>query len=221
MARRPHRGTERNPASHHQGEVAAAAEVVRRVTTLADLDHRLSRLTWSEIGLADEGPTQVDAGRRRNRFAALRPEVAAGRTTLSRRTRVRALTCLLHEVGGLRAELAAKGRLTVPQLTRVRRVFGGHPGPLRDYFVGVAGPSGQASSTMSDALAIEETLLVGILKVVRRVPDPVPPLKLGRIRWLSIRQLLRLSAAARHELREHMLVLGLAVHFCETNPPRS
>jgi hypothetical protein len=195
--------------------------VVRRAITLAELDHRLSRLRWSEIGLAEKGPTNVDAGRRRNRFAALRPEVAAGRTTLSRRTRVRALTCLLHEVRGLRAELAAKGRLTVPQLTRVRRVFGGHPGPLRDYFVGLAGPSGQASSTMSDALASEEALLVEILELVRRVPDPVPPLKLGRIRGLSIRQLLRLAAAARHELREHMLILGLAVHCCETNPPRS
>src|SRR5439155_9500111 len=106
----------------------------------------------------------------------------------------------LHEVRGLRAELAAKDRLTVPQLTRVRRVFGGHPGPLRDYFVGFVGPSGQASSIMNDALATEEALLVGILKVVRRVPDPVPPLKLGRIRWLSIRQLLRLWGAARHEL---------------------
>jgi len=74
---------------------------------------------------------------------------------------------------------------------------------------------------MRDALAIEEGLLVRTLKIVRRVPDPVPRLTVGQIRGLSTPQLLRLLTAAQHEHREHRLLLGLAAHFCETNPPRS
>jgi hypothetical protein len=201
-------------------QVRAAEAAVRRAMTLAELAHGLSRLTWSEIGLADQGPTPLDGGRSRNRFAALRPEVAAGRTALSRRTRVRAMTHLLREIRGLRAELAAKGWLTVTQLTHVRRVFGSYPDPLRDNFADLSGRSDQAS-TMLDALAIEEGLLVVMLKMVRRVPDPVPLLDLEQIRRLSIRQLLRLWAVARHEFNDHMLVLGLAAHSYETNPLRS
>jgi hypothetical protein len=146
--------------------------------------------------------------------------MAAGRTTLARTTRVRALRYLLREVQGLRAELAAKGRLTVPQLARARWIFGAHPGPLRDYFGSVAGRSGQTASAMLDALTIEEGLLVRTLKIVRRVPDPVTRLAFGRLRRLSIRQLLRLIATAQREVREGMQLLGLA-QFYETNPPRN
>jgi hypothetical protein len=222
--RQPSRGTARKTGSPHRvlGQAAAAENALRQAITLAGLDHRLSRLTWFEIGLAVEGPTPFDgsAGRRRNRFAALRPEIAAGRTTLSRVSRVRALTYLLHEVRGLRAELGAKGRLTVTQLTRVRWVFGGHSGPLRDYFIDAAERSDQPSSAMRDALAIEEGLLVRTLKIVRRVPDPLPRLTVGQIRGLSTPQLLRLLTAAHHEQREYRLLLGLVAHFCETNPRR-
>ena len=124
--------------------------------------------------------------------------MAVGRTTLARATRLRALTYLLREVQGLRTELAAKGRLTVTQLTRARWVFGGHPGPLRDYFGSLAGRSGQTASAL-DALTIEEGLLVRTLKIVRRVPDPVTRLAAGRLRQLSIRQLLRLLATSRRK----------------------
>ena len=88
-------------------------------------------------------------------------ETAAGRTMLSRVTRVRALTYLLHEVRGLRA--------------RARREEATHSYP-------VDVRSNQTSSAMRDALAIEEGLLVCTLKIVRRVPDPAPRLTVGQIR---------------------------------------
>jgi hypothetical protein len=68
-------------------------------------------------------------------------------------------------------------------------------------------------SALYDALTTEEAFLVETLEAVQRVPDPVLPLKPGQMRWLSVRQLACLSAAARHELREHVLVLGLGAHF--------
>lgn len=225
MASRTNRSPAGKRASTPQASwsVPAAEEALRQAIALAELDDRLSRLTWFEIGLAAEGPPSLEGGawRRRNRFAALHPDMAAGRTTLARATRVRALTYLLREVQGLRTELAAKGQLTVTQLTRARWVFGGHPGPLRDYFGSLAGRSGQTASAMLDALTIEEGLLVRTLKIVRRVPDPVTRLAAGRLRRLSIRQLLRLLTAAQHEQREHMLLLGLAARFYETNPPQN
>jgi len=72
---------------------------------------------------------------------------------------------------------------------------------------------------MLEPLTIEEGLLVETLKLVRRVPDPVPRLTGGQIRGLSTRDLLRVLTAARHEQREHVLLLRLATHFYETNPP--
>ena len=224
MASRTNRNPTGKKASTRQASwsVPAAEEALRLAIAMVELDHRLSRLTWFEIGLAAEGPTPLDGGawRRRNRFAALQPDRAAGRTTLARATRVRALRYLLREVQGLRTELAAKGRLTATQLTRARWIFGGHPGPLRDYFGSVAGRSGQTASAMLNALTIEEGLLVGTLKIVRRVPDPVTRLAAGQIRRLSIRQLLHLLATAQREVREGTQLLGLA-HFYETNPPRN
>src|SRR2546427_588933 len=83
------------------------------------------------------------------------------------------------------------GRLTVTQQTRARWLFGGHPGPLRDYFASVAGRSGQTASAMLDALTMEEGLLVRTLKLARRVPDSVTWLAPGRLRRLSLRQLIR------------------------------
>jgi hypothetical protein len=224
MARRPSRSTAGNGASPPGASwrTLAAEQPRRQAVTLAELDDRLSRLTWFGSSLAAERLAALDGGlgRRRNRFAAGCPEIAAGRTGLPRATRVRGLTYLLREVQGLQAELAAKGRLTGTQLTRVRRVFGGHPGPLRDYFVGLAGRSGQASGAMLTALTVEEGLLVQTLKIVRRAPDPVPPLTAGQMRRLSIGQLARLLAAAHRGQREGLLLLGLAAHFYETNPPR-
>ena len=129
------------------------------------------------------------------------------------------MTYLLHEVRGLRAELIAKQRLTLAQLTRARWVFGAHPGPIQDYFVSFAGRSDQGSSGLLDPLAIEEGSLVQTLKLVRRVPDPVSQLTVGQVRRLSIRGLLRVSPAARHGQRELVLLLRLAAHFYETSPP--
>jgi hypothetical protein len=216
MARATKRGTARRKASRRRGswEPAAAEEAVRRAITLGELDQRLSHLTWLEIGFLEEKSTAIDAGRRRNRFARLGPEIEAGRKMLSRRTRVRALTYLVREVRALRATLAAKGVLTASELMRAARAFG------RDPLHASADRSDQAWSALHDALATEEALLVETLKTVKRVPDPVLPLKPGQMRWFSVRQLVRLSAAARYEFREHMLVLWLAAHFCETNPPR-
>src|SRR5262245_34953463 len=221
MARATNRGTARRKASrrHASWEPAAAEAAVRRTVELIDLDRRLSHLTWFEIGLPEERPTAIDVGRRRNRFATLGPETAAGRKTLSRVTRVRALTYLLREVRGLRASLTANGYLTVTELMRACRAFGSDPSPLRDHLHGCADRSDQAWSAMHDALAAEE-LLIETIKAVRSVPDPVPLLKPGHMRWLSLRQLASLSAAARYEFREHMLVLRLAAHYYETNPPQ-
>ncbi len=227
MASRTSRSPAGKRASQASWSVRAAEEALRQAITLVELDDelddRLSRLTWFEIGLAAERPTPLDGGtwRRRNRFATLRPDGAAGRTTLARATRVRALRYLLREVQGLRTELAAKGRLTVTQLTRARWLFGGHPGPLRDYFASVAGRSGQTAPAMLDALTIEEGLLIRTLKLMRRVPDSVAWLAPGRLRRLSFRQLVRLLAAARRELREATLLFELAVRFCETKPPQN
>jgi DNA-binding transcriptional ArsR family regulator len=187
---------------------------------LGEIDRRLSHLTWFEIGLPEGPPTAIDAGRRRNRFATLGQEITAGRKMLSRVTRVRALRYLLSEVRGLRATLAAKGELTVTELTRADRAFGGDRSPLRDHLDGLARRLDQAWSALHDALTSEEALLIDTIKTVRRVPDPVPPLKPGQMRWLSFRQLARLSAAARYQFREDMLVMFLAVHFYETKPPR-
>jgi hypothetical protein len=218
MATRTNRGERHKKASDQRSrERSAGEEVVGRAITLANLDRRLSSLTWSEIGLLVEGPTAIDAGRRRNRFAALGPEIAAGRNALSRPTRVRALTYLGQEVRGLRAKLAVNGRLTGTELARVGRAFGGPAGPLRDHLHGLAGRSDRAWAALDDALATEEAWLAQMLKVVQRVPDPVPPLKPGHMRWLSIRHLLRLWAAARHELRETTLVFTLAADY-ETKP---
>ena len=187
-----------------------------------ELDRRLSRLTWFEVGLWVWRPTPFDRGaeRRRNRFAALRLDVMAGRTSLSRATRVRAVKYLLREVQDLRAGLAGKGWLTGIQLARLRWIFGGHPCPVWDYFVDLAGRSGQTSAAMLAALTIEEGRLVGTLKIVRRVPDPVPRLTAGQMQRLSTGQLLRLFAAAQREQREGMLLVGLAAGIYETNPPR-
>lgn len=223
--RRRNRGAAGKRAYPRQApcQVPAAEEALRQTIRLAELDHRLSRLTWFEIGLAAERPTRLDRlpGRRRNRFAALHPEISADRTTFSRVTRVRALTYLLHEVRGLRADLTAKQQLTLAQLARVRWVFGGHPGPLQDYFVSSAGRSDQGASSLLDPLAVEEGLLVQTLKLVRRVPDPVPRLSVSQIRGLSTRHLLGLLTAGRREQNEHILLLGLVAHFYETNPPRN
>jgi thioredoxin-like negative regulator of GroEL len=73
---------------------------------------------------------------------------------------------------------------------------------------------------MLTALTIEKGRLAQTLKIVRRVPDPVPRLAAEEMRRLSTGQLLRLVVAAQHEQREGMLLLELAAHFCETNPPR-
>jgi len=194
--------------------------VLREVVTLTELDQRLSRLTWFGSSLAAERLAALDGGMgcRRNRFEA--PEIATGRTGLPRATRLRGLTYLLREVQGLRAELATKGRLTATQLARLRRVFGGYPGPLRDYFVGGAGGAGPASGALLTALRLEEGRLGQTLKIVRRAPDPVPDLTARQLRQLSNRQLLRLLAAAVRENREGLPLVRLATHFYETNPPR-
>jgi hypothetical protein len=221
MGRRPSRKTAGSGASAPGASWRPAAErVLREVVTLAELDRRLSRLTWFGRSLAAErlAPLDGGVGSRRNRFEA--PEIAAGRTGLPRATRVRGLTYLLREVQALRAELAATGRLTATQLARLRRVFGGHPGPLRDYFVGGAGGSGPASGALLTALRIEEGRLGQTLKIVRRQPEPVPELTAGQIRRLSIGQVVRILTAAHREQREGLLLVRLAAHFYETNPPR-
>jgi hypothetical protein len=215
------RGTTRKKSSSRwrSAELAAAEEFVRRASTLAELDWRLSHLTWWEIGLAEERPTAIAAGRRRNRYATLAPEISATRKTLSRLTRVRAVTYLLREVRDLRAKLIAEGQLTMTELTRAGRAFGPQPEALRKHLEASADRADQAWSALHDALATEEAVLVETLKTVKRVPDPVLPLRPDQLRWLTVRQLLRLLAAAQYEFREHMLVLRLAAHFYETNPP--
>lgn len=222
MATATKRGTARRKESrgHVSWGPAAAEEAVQRTMALSEIDRRLSHLTWFEIGLPEGPPTTIDAGRRRNRFATLAPEIAPGGKTLSRVTRVRALKYLLREVRGLRATLAAKGQLTIPDLTRAVRAFGRDPLPLRDHLHASAGRSDLAWLALHDALMSEEALLIDTIKTVRRDPDAVPLLKPGQMRWLSLRQLARLSAAARYQFREDMLVLFLAAHFYETKPPR-
>jgi hypothetical protein len=144
----------------------------------------------------------------------------ADHTALSRATRVGAVEYLLGEMQSLRAELAAKGRLTVTQLVRLRWIVGGHPGPVRDYFIGLAGRSAQTSGALRAALTSEEGRLAQALELVRRVPDPVPRLTAGQMQRLSTQQLLRRLAAVQREQREGMLLVGLAAGIYETNPPR-
>ena len=60
MASRTSRSPAGKRASQASWSVRAAEEALRQAIALAELDDRLSRLTWFEIGLAAEGPTPLD-----------------------------------------------------------------------------------------------------------------------------------------------------------------
>jgi len=65
-------------------------------------------------------------------------------------------------VRALKGELTASGRLTVAELTRVCRLFGGDPDTLGACLLALANPAGPDASAMITALTIEEARLAGI-----------------------------------------------------------